>query len=314
MAPQIPETLVNATNPESVVFEAELEGSTELAAQTAQKADVFQRSQVNRKRGWHDYQLLVSGNLKIFDSLCTVPSGALHEEDSLNGWNTFTTNGTDNIVNFVNAPPSYGRFPNFKATDRVVQATDGAIIQVQPSWVQTVDFAFDHIKNSFEGKNSAYYGNDDYYFGGEWNPVVKAPSEKEVAALKSRTKRPVAMVLLNSKEGFYEHNNSRNFEDSLKVLRQACAKFMQDYGDANEVRLFEITDPNDKTELQKIVSFMVSDLQEGRGIQFTPPTVRPWDADADKKFETLNVVKGKKSTASNRGLWTRFTKFITGRA
>jgi len=311
MAPQIPDSV--AALPDSV--ESEIKSSAELVAQDAEKRDAFQRSQTNRKRGWHDYQLLVNGNMKTFlvESLCVFTSRTYYEDDdALSGWNIFNANGTDNVVNFLtDPPPSYGRVPNYIATDRAVQATDGAIIIVQPSpWIKSVDYmlrTFEYIRNSYEGKNAWSY-EDDY---------ESSPTEKELAALNARTKRPLAVVIFNGEEGLEEDPERSSFEENLKLLREACAKFMEEYGNANEVRLFEVA--NYKTELHEIVSLMLSDLEEGRGIEFSPPSVRPWDIEADKMFDTLDVVKKevKKDEnepvgTNNLGVWSQLTEFLTG--
>jgi len=304
MAPQTPDdaSATSDTNNNSTLE------STPNVTSAVKEADAFQRRKTNRKRGWHDYQLLVSGYVKIFDSLCTVPTGCTYDDDYLNGWNTFNANGTDNIVNFITAPASYGRSLNYKSTDKVIQATDGAVIVIYAcSFVEKlIDYAFEQIKNSYEGKNATYYDRDYYR-------KVPAPPAKELAALKSRTKRPVAIVVVLDR--FYDINSSE-FDVYLKVTRQACAKFMEGYGDANDIRIFEITLSNCKEDVNKVVSTLISDLEKGRGIKFSPPTVRPWDPDVVKKFKKLNLVKADRN--KNRGglrAWTwLINKFVTSGA
>jgi len=129
----------------------------------------------------------------------------------------------------------------------------------------------DPIKDGYEGKNAEFYGIGEHV--GEF-PVVFSPSEKEIAALKERTRRPVAIVLLSSMTlgpydlKYYQYN-SLSYGYVLKEWRKACAEFMKQYGEENQVRLFEINGMDD-TEglLNKVVTFMISDLLEGRGIPF----------------------------------------------
>lgn len=264
--------------------------------------EVLLRLQGNRKRGWHDYQLVVHRSHEIVESLCRIPSGYTPERSGFN-WNTFNVNGIESVVNFVTTPYAYGRFPTFKNTDRVVQATDAAIIVLNPSPysdAQSMKQKFEEVKNSYEGRNL-----DSYRYFDELELFYPALSKEELVAVKERTHRPVAIVLLASKEGFIENTTRLSYEEALKVLRKACAEFMKDYGDANGVRFFEISDTKDQTGLNKVVTSLLSDLQEGRGIRFSPPIIRPWEFEHDKRFEILSSPK------DNTSLWSRFNRFLT---
>jgi len=321
MAPQDPGSVnpsltagadVGETNTEvintSPVAATEIESLEEVLKENSKKVDAFQRAETNRKRGWYDYQVLVRGDMRVFNSLCTVPTELTYEGYGVDGWNKFYVSEKENIVNFVVAPASYGRFPNYRATDHTVQATDAAIIVVKASsFVTAMERSFEGVKNSYEGKNAGFYNP---MFGGYKSPI---PTEIELAAINERTNRPIAVVLLTSKEHF---RDLTQYESTLSKMRDSCAKFMKDIGDANNVRFFEIEDANkNKAELHNIMSLLLSDLQEGRGVHFSPPSIRPWDLRHAKKFETLALVEDIKLVDNNPpSLWSRFVNFVTGRA
>jgi len=107
----------------------------------------------------------------------------------------------------------------------------------------------------------------------------------------------------------YYQYNSLPYGYVLKEWRKACAEFMKQYGEENQVRLFEINGVDDTEGLNKVVTFMISDLLEGRGIPFSPPKIRPWEYEASRFFETLNRKKATKTAAPRRNLWTRLIEF-----
>lgn len=335
-------------------------------AQRTKKLDEFQRAQTDRKRGWHDYQLLVNGDASrdkkrlVIETLSRVSRGEFDSVNSLEGWNVFeppfgdgtkgndidvdnnTNDHNDVVIHFVTAPACHMRFPNYRVADRITQATDGAIIIVQPS-----AFPYDiftEVSNSYEGKTASLYdGDPTWYTYEEWSfePIpVSTPSEKELAAIRERTHRPVAIILLESSEGWC--SSWRTYDESLRLLRHRC----ESYSEANQARFFEITDASDEAQLRKVVSCLISDLQNGLGIRFSPPKVRPWELDEaarTKLFDILNIVEKKKQRMkekeqeieqllkrmeekgkehknqttsivvyNNDGWWSRFTKFVTG--
>jgi len=138
-----------------------LEAQVDLKVRDEELADMFQRAQTDRKRGWHDFQVMLTGEINVLNSFCKLPLTA--EELSLyydlQGWNKFDVNGKDYVVNFVTPPPPWGRYPNYKGTDRALQATDGAIIVVQPKdEIGSIFSWLDPIKDAYEGKNAEFYG------------------------------------------------------------------------------------------------------------------------------------------------------------
>jgi len=302
------------TSGTSVATETDL--MTAVETLNTKKVGSFQIPEMDRRRGWHDYQVLVRGDLSVFNSLSTVPTESTYERHGLDGWNRFNVNGTDYVVNFVVAPPSYGRVPNYRATDHVVQTTDAAIIIAKPSpYYNEVEHHFLGLKESYEGANLAYYSR----MYGQYN--TPTPTEKELVAIKERTKRPIALVLLKAKDEFHDRVFSGDsYESALSALRTNCAEFMRRFGDANQVRFFEIDDAKNQTELNKIVTLVLSDLQEGRGISFSPPLIRPWEMSRSKKFETLDFNDSMRHDTSKLvdntppSLWTRFLNFVTGKA
>jgi len=282
---------------------------------TKKAVDKLQRKETNRKRGWHDYKVLVRGDMNVFNSLCSIQTKGTYD-----GWGKFSVSGTENVVvNFVVVPPASGRFPNYRATDHAAQVSDAAIIVVKPS-IYTSEYhigrEFEAVKNSYEGKNAVLYGGiwDDYY-----TPI---PTEKELVTIKERSNRPIALVLLTSKDDFQKRfsiERSPCYEIALSAKRDDCAKFMRDIGVANNVRFLEIEDANkNRSELNNVVSLLLSDIQEGRGVSFSPPSSRPWDLSHTKKFDTLDILKDlehieKKLEANRPSLWTRLVNFVTGK-
>jgi len=294
-----------------------------------ERRDVSQRSQTDRRRGWHDYQFLVRahGIRQHVAFIDAISSAAIqYQEEGWEfgeGWGEFnidssseqqiscnnltpneTKSGDTVIVSFVTEPPTHHRFPSYVYNNRFIEATDGAIILVQPSIsVSGLDHVFRDIKNCYEGVKLATYNAEAHYnaeaLAAEDRDVLER-SSKELEIIRSQTHHPVALVLCTSPVEHSTGYDGGPFDEYLEGLRRVCSKFMKSYGNHNHIRFYEVSDLRDTKATTQIVTQIISDVENKFGIPHSKVPIARSVVDGDGDGATGEAITHNDISLENR--------------
>jgi len=242
-------------------------------------------------------------------------------------WNTFEVRGEEKIVSLLAPPVMYGRFPNYRSRDLTIQSADAVIAVMSPhksdiDALATLEMVRKSLKGSFQKRYRARSRHPDPSFG---NAVFPAPEQP----------RPVYIVLSESSKdfttkirayrGWRKEEPEKTFEQALEKLRQECATFMKEFGDAHGVKLFTLPDTCEVTDLASFVVRACEDIDDNQGVTFKikeiPPLASPTKPVVLKSqsvsspvsvptttFPTLDKVnKNEQSADSNTISWNGFS-------
>jgi len=239
-------------------------------------------SRRRRRRGEYDYQFVLwDPHYDIYGlpDFLTIKNSDLYDRVVSQ---QVTRYFNKHWVQIVTPASAFTRHPNYRAVDRAVQASDGAILVI-PRFYNGADYCnyyFNRIKAAYEGSYAGTYG--------EYLWKIEAPAETELSLMESMKRRPVSVILWDPAP-----ETRKNFAD-------LAAKHPK-------LRHYEYK-PKNGLQWDDILADMIEDVKAGRGMEFSPPTTLPWEA-PNKQYKTLDIVK---KNENKSGFWKSFIGALVG--
>jgi len=135
-----------------------------------------------------------------------------------------------------------------------------------------------------------------------------SPTPKELSVMAWTTRRPVSIIVWNSKTHYSSNYSDQQWEELVVTQRNQFTAFSQKHPEYS-LRYYELDPGDDASRWDAILADMIKDVNEERGVHFGPPKESPWNA-PNKQYCELNIQK--KATIKKPGFWKNLIGVLVG--